>query len=116
MVLPKKSLGQHFLKDQNIARKIVDSLDEEVKGGVLEIGPGTGVLSGYLFEKYPDVHLIEVDEEGTEAAAATIVEIVETSAGIDPKPTFIIDKPFAFFIREKHSEAIIFSGKLVDPR
>lgn len=60
--------------------------------------------------------VIEVDEEGTEAAAATIVEIVETSAGIDPKPTFFIDKPFAFFIREKHSEAIIFSGKLVDPR
>ena len=62
-VRPKKALGQHFLKDQNIARKIVDSLDESVKGGVLEVGPGTGVLSAYLFEKYPDVHLIEVDEE-----------------------------------------------------
>ena len=59
---------------------------------------------------------IEVEEEGTEAAAATIVEIVETSAGgIDPAPTFFIDRPFAFFIREKHSESIIFSGKLVDP-
>ena len=60
---------------------------------------------------------IEVEEEGTEAAAATIVEIVETSAGgNDAAPTFFIDRPFAFFIREKHSESIIFSGKLVDPK
>ena len=65
-VRPKKALGQHFLKDQNIARKIVDSLDEGISGGVLEVGPGTGVLSGYLFEKYPDVSLIEVDKEAWE--------------------------------------------------
>jgi len=60
---------------------------------------------------------IEVDEEGTEAAAATIVEIVELSAGGGgSQPTIFIDRPFAFFIREKHSETILFSGKLIDPR
>ena len=59
---------------------------------------------------------LEVDEEGTEAAAATVVEIRELSAGPDEKPSVIqIDQPFAFFIREKHSSTILFSGKLIDP-
>ena len=45
----KKHLGQHFLKDENIAKKIVDSLLEVNKGvAVIEIGPGTGVLTKYL--------------------------------------------------------------------
>jgi serpin B len=59
---------------------------------------------------------LEVDEEGTEAAAATVVEIRELSAGPNEKPSVIqIDQPFAFFIREKHSSTILFSGKLIDP-
>ena len=59
---------------------------------------------------------IEVDEEGTEAAAVTIVEIVETSAGPNGTPSVLyIDRPFAFFIREKHSKSILFAGKLIDP-
>ena len=59
---------------------------------------------------------IEVDEEGTEAAAATVVEISKTSIGPDPKPLVLnINKPFAFFIREKHSKTILFSGKLLNP-
>jgi 16S rRNA (adenine1518-N6/adenine1519-N6)-dimethyltransferase len=48
-VRPKKSLGQHFLKDDNIARKIVDSL-QLTEGAVLEIGPGMGVLTKFLLE------------------------------------------------------------------
>lgn len=47
MVQPKKHLGQHFLRDENIARKIVDSIGSDVPV-VLEIGPGMGVLSKYL--------------------------------------------------------------------
>ena len=59
---------------------------------------------------------IEVDEEGTEAAAATIVEIIETSAGPNDPPTVInINRPFAFLIREKHTGSILFSGKMLDP-
>lgn len=45
----KKHLGQHFLKDENIARKIVESLSKPYDN-VLEIGPGTGVLTKYLIE------------------------------------------------------------------
>jgi len=59
---------------------------------------------------------IELDEEGTEAAAATVIEIGVTSAGPGTKPNVIyVDKPFAFFIREKHSKSILFAGKLLDP-
>ena len=56
---------------------------------------------------------IEVNEEGAEAAAATVVEIRETSAG--PPSHLSINKPFAFLIREKHSNTILFAGKLLDP-
>ena len=49
-VRPKKKLGQHFLTDQNIARKIVDSLGAKVPD-VLEIGPGMGVLTQYLMNQ-----------------------------------------------------------------
>ncbi len=59
----KKSLGQHFLRDENIARKIVESLDAEGAGNVLEVGPGTGILTRYLFERYPDTHVLEIDPE-----------------------------------------------------
>ncbi|NMM50727.1 16S rRNA (adenine(1518)-N(6)/adenine(1519)-N(6))-dimethyltransferase RsmA [Marinigracilibium pacificum] len=64
-VKPKKHLGQHFLKDLNIARKIADSL--KVTTGyskLLEIGPGTGVLTQFLFEKNEfDVWCFDVDKE-----------------------------------------------------
>lgn len=56
---------------------------------------------------------IEVNEEGTEAAAATAVGIVLTSIG--NTPTIRIDRPFVYFIREKHTEAILFAGKMLDP-
>jgi 16S rRNA (adenine1518-N6/adenine1519-N6)-dimethyltransferase len=51
-VRPKKFLGQHFLKDHNIAQKIVDSLSEADKNeSIIEIGPGTGVLTDMLVNK-----------------------------------------------------------------
>ena len=65
-VKAKKSLGQHFLKDPNIARKITDSL-LPVTREVLEIGPGMGVLTRQLFGR-EDVSLlaIEVDRESVD--------------------------------------------------
>ncbi len=62
MVRPKKHLGQHFLKDRNIALKIVEAL-QSTQLPVLEIGPGTGVLTGFLVEKEIDLTLIEIDTE-----------------------------------------------------
>ncbi len=67
-VRAKKALGQHFLKDQAIAKAIVDSLklnvDEQKKHNVLEVGPGTGVLTQYLLQM-PNINLelAEIDTE-----------------------------------------------------
>ncbi len=63
-VRAKKNLGQHFLKDKNIAQKIVDKLCNEGTKNVLEIGPGTGVLTQFLITD-PELSLkvIELDSE-----------------------------------------------------
>lgn len=63
-VQPKKSLGQHFLKDQTIARRIASTLKGEGYDTVLEIGPGMGILTGFLMERgFPDFHVVEIDNE-----------------------------------------------------
>ena len=65
---PKKSLGQHFLTDENIARKIVSLLSDHNKfPNILEIGPGMGVLSKYLLkEKNKISYFIEKDRNAYE--------------------------------------------------
>lgn len=62
-VKAKKHLGQHFLTDENIARKIVDSLTHEGYKKVLEVGPGMGVLTKYLLEKDAETFVAEIDRE-----------------------------------------------------
>lgn len=62
-VKPKKHLGQHFLKDQNIAKKIVNALEANSKEMVVEIGPGTGVLTQYLLPKYDHFLAFDVDHD-----------------------------------------------------
>jgi serpin B len=54
---------------------------------------------------------VEVDEEGTRAAAVTSVEVGVTSA----PPTFVVDRPFVFAIRERLSGALLFTGVVRDP-
>lgn len=63
MVRPKKNLGQHFLTDPSIAGRIVDSLLVQEGDTVLEIGPGTGVLTGLLLEKDILLLPVEIDHE-----------------------------------------------------
>ena len=58
-VRAKKHLGQHFLKDEDVAKKIADTLNFNGYTKVLEIGPGTGVLTKYLLEK--DIELVAMD-------------------------------------------------------
>lgn len=50
-VRAKKHLGQHFLRDEGIASKIVDALHADAASAVIEVGPGTGVLTKYLLER-----------------------------------------------------------------
>ena len=60
-VTPKKSLGQHFLNDISIAKKIVESLSP--CQNILEIGPGTGILTQFLIKKNNNLKLVEIDNE-----------------------------------------------------
>lgn len=64
-VRPKKALGQHFLTDMGVARRIASTLDDYRGLPVLEIGPGTGVLTQFLLEQHSsaDLVLAEIDSE-----------------------------------------------------
>ena len=67
-VSPKKHLGQHFLTDENIALKIAQTIQNQIFNNILEIGPGTGVLTKHLITCYPDKKLkvLEIDTESVE--------------------------------------------------
>ncbi|MBP5650212.1 MAG: 16S rRNA (adenine(1518)-N(6)/adenine(1519)-N(6))-dimethyltransferase RsmA [Bacteroidales bacterium] len=66
LVKPKKNLGQHFLRNEDIARQIAESIVSNPKN-VLEIGPGMGVLTKYLIPKgYENLNVVEIDRESVE--------------------------------------------------
>ena len=62
-VRPKKNLGQHFLTDLSIARRIADTVDACPELPVLEVGPGMGVMTQYLVEKPRPLKVVEIDRE-----------------------------------------------------
>ena len=88
----KKSLGQHFLKDENICRKIVASLQQHPFTQLLEVGPGGGALTKYLLElKGVDFKAVELDEEKVQYLTHTYPAL----AGKIIHQSFLdIDKPF----------------------
>ncbi len=65
-VKPKKALGQHFLTDLSIARRIASTLDDYRGIPVMEVGPGMGVLTQFLIEDGHDVTVAEIDGESVE--------------------------------------------------
>ncbi len=62
-VRPKKNLGQHFLIDLGIAKRIADTVDAYPNIPVLEVGPGMGVMTQYLVDKPRDLKVVEIDRE-----------------------------------------------------
>lgn len=74
-VKAKKHLGQHFLKDEQIAKSIADTLTEQNYKTVLEIGPGMGVLTKYLLKKSYTTHVIEIDDESVEYLKNTYLNL-----------------------------------------
>jgi 16S rRNA (adenine1518-N6/adenine1519-N6)-dimethyltransferase len=88
----KKSLGQHFLKDENISRKIVDALKQHSFDQLLEVGPGGGALTKYLIE-IPgiDFKAVELDEEKIEYLKKTYPQLNDK---IIHKSFLDIEKPF----------------------
>lgn len=62
-VTPKKNLGQHFLVDDGIARRIADTVDAYPEIPVLEVGPGTGMMTKFLIPKPRPLKVVEIDRE-----------------------------------------------------
>lgn len=88
----KKSLGQHFLKDENICRKIVGVLEQHAFTQLLEVGPGGGALTKYLLQlAQTDLKAVELDQE-------KIDYLLQTYPALQGKlihNSFLeIDKPF----------------------
>jgi 16S rRNA (adenine1518-N6/adenine1519-N6)-dimethyltransferase len=75
---PKKSLGQNFLVDGNLQRKIVEALGPEPQDEILEIGPGRGALTRHLLGRCRSLFLVELDDE----LAASWSEEAEGVAGV----------------------------------
>lgn len=63
MVRAKKHLGQHFLRDLDIAEKIVGLLDVQDGASIVELGPGEGVLTDFILGKTESLTLVEIDDE-----------------------------------------------------
>jgi len=88
----KKSLGQHFLHDENICRKIVESVKQNSFHQLLEVGPGAGALTKY-FIQLKDVHFkaVEVDDE----KVAYLIKIYPSLQDKIIHQSFLdIEKPF----------------------
>jgi 16S rRNA (adenine1518-N6/adenine1519-N6)-dimethyltransferase len=88
----KKSLGQHFLRDENIARKIVASLSEHPFTQLLEVGPGAGALTKYLLEiEGIDLKAVELDTEKVVYLSQTWPDLADR---LIQGSILDIDKPF----------------------
>ncbi|WP_326982783.1 16S rRNA (adenine(1518)-N(6)/adenine(1519)-N(6))-dimethyltransferase RsmA [Chryseobacterium sp. MYb264] len=78
-VKAKKHLGQHFLTDENIARKIVEGLSFEGYNNIMEVGPGMGVLTKYLLEKNQNIYLAEIDTESIDYLKNNYSQVTESN-------------------------------------
>lgn len=85
-VKAKKHLGQHFLKDESIAKQIADTLLQSDYNNVIEIGPGTGVLTKYLLTR--DINLVAMDLDAESIIYLNESFPIEHYKLIDDKGTF----------------------------
>ena len=102
MLSPKKSLGQNFLRDENVARNIVDSLELRSDDTVIEIGPGQGALTRHIHGRCDNVIAIEVDER-----AVNLLREMFTS-GVEIVHADVRDVPLEqFFARTKRRLRVV---------
>ena len=80
---PKKQLGQHFLTDQDVARRIADTVDACPALPILEVGPGMGVLTQYLLPKGRPVKVVEIDTESVAYLKENMPQLGENILGDD---------------------------------
>lgn len=91
---PKKSLGQHFLRDPNTIRKIAAAVGAPAGAPVVEIGPGTGALTEELLRHYPDLTAVEVDERA-------VAHLREALPGLDVRHQDVLETDWAALATEK---------------
>jgi len=82
-VRPKKNLGQHFLTDFSIAKRIADTVDACPDIPVLEVGPGMGVMTQYLVEKPRPFKVVEIDRESVDYLNEHFPKLRENILGED---------------------------------
>ena len=82
-VRPKKNLGQHFLTDLTIARRIADTVDACPDIPVLEVGPGMGVMTQYLVDKPRPFKVVEIDRESVAYLNSHFPQLRENILGED---------------------------------
>ena len=105
LFLPRFRLGyERMLNDDLAALGMVDAFDG--RADFTRLSPVGGLFVSEVKQK----SWVDVNEQGTEAAAATVVTMVESAV-----PVVRADRPFLFFIRERLSGTILFAGKLASP-
>lgn len=94
-VQAKKHLGQHFLRDENVAKKIGDTLTLSKYKNVIEIGPGTGVLTKYILQKEVNLIAMDLDSE----SIAYLLSDFKTEHTLSRKSTLIFEIIEADFLK-----------------
>jgi 16S rRNA (adenine1518-N6/adenine1519-N6)-dimethyltransferase len=103
MLAPRKSLGQNFLRDENIARNIVESLRLEPGDAVVEIGPGQGVLTRHLCAVARDVTAIEIDERAIEVSLLDLARDLGRRLRVVGNIPYTITSSILFWLFESRS-------------
>ncbi len=100
---PKQSLGQNFLHDPNVVRKIVDALRAPADAHVVEVGAGTGALTEALAERYARLTAIEIDERA-------VAVLRRTFPGLDVREQDVREFDWAAFAAEKGGPLYVISN------
>jgi serpin B len=107
---PKFKIESQFSLDQTLALMgMPDAFDPELADFSAMVGQKELYISAVIHKAF-----LEVNEEGSEAAAATGVVVSVTSIAPSP-PIFKADHPFVFFIRDNKSQSILFLGRVLNP-
>ncbi len=105
---PKKFLGQNFLTDENLAKKIVNSLDIKPDDTVVEIGPGQGVLTKYLADLTDDFFAVELDRQ----IAGELSEKFENKMTVIHKDFLKVDITEEIFSKRKNKGRLKIIGNI----
>ncbi len=108
--LPRFKMEETYDMESLLISMGMEDVFDEQKVNLSGMSPNNDLVVSEVIHKA----FVEVNEEGTEAAAATAIIGLTGSMPVDPK-TFIADHPFLFFIRHNPSNSILFSGRFCSP-